>query len=701
MASRWEDAEAERFRKKYAPRWGEALALRLYTSRLIGSDSSLVLHGGGNTSVKDVRPDFFGSPREILFVKGSGWDLAAIEPEGFPALDLAALLPLRSLPRLSDEEMVNQLRTHLLDAAAPTPSIEALLHAFLPHRFVDHSHAGAILALSNQEEGEGLVREALGERVAALPWIQPGFPLAVAVARVVEEHPGCEGVVLHRHGLFTFGETARESFERHVDLVERARAFLAARCPAPAAPGTAVSRAEAGRRAARLAPILRGALARAAGNGAVPGRFLLTWSGGTETRALLDSPGAAERFDTPPLTPDHAIRIKGRPCFLDGIAWEAEDGNLRERVEQAVGRFADTYRAYVKAGIAARGERRPLDSAPRLILVPGCGLFAAGTSQAAVRIARDLGLHNLEFKAAARGLGPYRGLSDLELFRMEYWPLEQAKLGRKPRALLEGQVAVITGGAGAIGEGIAEVLVEAGAAVVLLDREGPAAAEAAARLNARTGAPVFSLEADVTAEASLQEAFEEICRRHGGLDVLVPCAGAAVAAPLLELSPRDLRRLFEVNQLGVALTLRAGGRILRAQGTGGSVVIVSSKNVLAPGAGFGAYSSTKAGAHQLGRIAALEWAAQGIHVNMVCPDAVFAHGENRSRLWQEVGPGRARARGLAPEELEDFYMQRNLLKRRVTARDVGRGVLFFASCATPTTGAVLPVDGGIAGAFPR
>ncbi|MFQ5749065.1 MAG: bifunctional aldolase/short-chain dehydrogenase [Planctomycetota bacterium] len=701
MASRWEDTEAERFRKKYAPRWGEALALRLYTSRLIGSDSSLVLHGGGNTSVKDTRPDFFSRPREVLFVKGSGWDLAAIEPEGFPALDLAALLPLRSLAELSDEEMVNQLRTHLLDAGAPTPSIEALLHAFLPHRFVDHSHAGAILALSNQEEGERWVREALGERVAALPWIQPGFPLAVAVARAVEEHPGCEGAVLHRHGLFTFGETARESFERHVALVERAREFLAARGPAPAAQGLSVSRAEAAKRAARLAPVLRGVLSRTAETDAGPGRFLLTWSGGTEIRSLLEARHAAARFDTPPLTPDHAIRIKGRPCFLEGIDWDGSEEAMRERVEQACREFADSYRAYREAGVAARGPRKPLDPAPRLILVPGCGLFAAGTSVPAARIARDLGLHNLEFKAAARGLGPYRGLSDLELFDMEYWPLEQAKLGRKPRALLEGQVAVITGGAGAVGEGIAEVLAEAGAAVVVLDREGPAAAQAAARLNARTGAPVFSLEADVTVEASLEEAFEEICRRHGGLDVLIPCAGAAAAASLLELSPRDLRRLFEVNQLGVQLTLRAGGRILHAQGTGGSVVIVSSKNVLAPGAGFGAYSSTKAGAHQLGRVAALEWAAQGIHVNMVCPDAVFGHGENPSRLWQEVGPRRARSRGLAPEELEDFYVQRNLLKRRVTARDVGRAVLFFASRATPTTGAVLPVDGGIAAAFPR
>ncbi len=484
-------------------------------------------------------------------------------------------------------------------------------------------------------------------------------------------------------------------------LAGRAREFLAARGRASAAKAAPVSRAEAGQRAARLAPVLRGALGRIAETESGPGRFVLTWSGGKETRSLLDSPQAAPLFDTPPLTPDHAIRIKGRPCFLEEIDWEGGEEVLREKVEQAVGRFARAYRAYVEAGIAARGPRQPLDPAPRLILVPGCGLFAAGTSVRGAQVARDLGLHNLEFKAVARGLGPYRGLSDLELFDMEYWSLEQAKLGRKPRALLEGQVAVITGGAGAIGEGIAEVLAEAGAAVVVLDREGPAAAEAAARLSARTGTPVSSLEADVTDESSLRETFGEICRRHGGLDILIPCAGAASTAPLLELSSHEHRRLFEVNQLGVGLTLQTGGRVLQAQGTGGAVVIVSSKNVLSPGAGFGAYSSTKAGAHQLGRIAALEWAALGIQVNMVCPDAVFGHGENRSRLWQEVGPGRARSRGLAPGELEDFYVQRNLLKRRVTARDVGRAVLFFASRATPTTGAVLPVDGGIPAAFPR
>ena len=656
------------------------LATRVRTSRELGADASLVLHGGGNTSAKGEVVDLLGRRRAVIWVKGSGWDLATIEAPGLPALDLEALRELRALDELSDEDMVRELRRCLLDPSSPTPSVETLLHAFLPHRFIDHSHADAVLALSNREDGEALCREVYGDRVVALPFIMPGFPLAKAVAEAVEAHPEVEGVLLHHHGLFTFGDSGEESLERHRELVALAEARYAedlAATRAASAPDTV--------RAAELLPRLRGAMAAAG----FPGLPILEVRDAPWIRAALAADGAEARLVSPPLTPDHSLRTKNLPCWLGA----GDD----ETLTTALADYATAYRAYVARGIASRGPRTELDPLPRVFLVPGLGLVGVGGNAKAAGIAADLAEHTVLTKTAGAGLGAYRGLDELDLFDMEYWSLEQAKLGKKQPAELEGQVALVTGGAGAIGEGIARVLLDAGAAVGVLDRDGEAASAACARL----GGACLPLAADVTDRESMAAAMETLCRRFGGLDILVPNAGLAHVAAIEELDPADWERLLAVNQTGVLLTLQEGGAVMRRQGRGGAVVLVSSKNVTAPGASFGAYSASKAGAHQLARVAALEWAGEGIAVNMVCPDAVFRHGDNPSGLWAEVGPDRARSRGMDEAELEVFYRERNLLRAEVTAEDVGRAVLFFAARRTPTTGALLPVDGGIAAAFPR
>lgn len=696
MPSRWSDDEARACLDRYAPAHGEDLALRVYTSRLIGADPALVLHGGGNVSVKAAATDLFGAPVETIHVKGSGWDLGAIEPAGLPALDLAGLRRLRALDALSDEEMVNQLRRHLFDAAAPNPSVETLLHAFLPHRFVDHSHADAILAVSNLEHGEQVVAELFGGRVVALPFVMPGFPLAKAVADAYEAHPEVEGVLLHQHGLFTFADDARESYERHIRLVDEAAAFVAAgrgpRVVVPAGFDFAAARAQA----ARLAPRLRRACARW-----MPSPPALRWLADEELAGLVAAPEAREAFVGPPLTPDHSLRTKNLPCWVEADLL-AGDEDLGVQVERAVAAYADAYRAYFARGCASRGERKALDPAPRVLLVPGAGVFAAGPDAKTAAAVADLAAHTLRTKAAAHALGPYRGLDELDLFDMEYWPLEQAKLGRKRPPALAGRVAVVTGGGGAIGEGVGRVLAGAGATVALLDLDAARAEEAAARLRAAHGPfAAFGLPCDVTDADSVEAVLAEVLRRAGGLDVLVPNAGAAHVATLEQTDPAAFRRLVEVNQTGVFLTLRAGGRVLREQGLGGSVALISSKNVLAPGASFGAYSASKAGAHQLAKVAALELADAGVRVNMVCPDAVFRHGDNPSGLWAQVGPERARSKGMDPAELEAHYRERNLLRATVDAEDVGRAVLFLATEATRTTGCTVTVDGGIAQAFGR
>ena len=696
MESCFRDAEASEFRARYAAN-GDAVALRVYTSRLIGADPELVLHGGGNTSVKARARDLFGREIDVLHVKGSGWDLASIEPAGLPALRLEPLVALRALDALSDEDMVAEQRRALLDANAPNPSIETLLHAFLPARFIDHSHADAILALTNQPDGEKRVRALYGERVAWVPYVMPGFALAKRAVEIFEKNPAVEGLVLEKHGLFTFGDDAKTSYERHIALVGRARALIAAHVegsrPLNARPVIAM------REWNEIAPVVRGALAARSADPDRPWRrVVLEHRSSDEILHFAAADQGPMLAATPPITPDHVIRTKGPYLFVERPPYANYEA-LRAKLDQEIDAYRRRYAEYFQRCAAAkRVTRTMLDPTPRVLVLPGIGLVAAGETRAAARIAADIAEHTVRTKIWASALGQYEGLSEGELFDIEYWGLEQAKLGKGQSPALAGQVALVTGGAGAIGEGVARELVRAGAQVLLVDLDEP-------RLEAtqeRVGAAACEIfRADVCDEGDVRDAFRRAAELFGGVDVVVVNAGIARAGALADLELDAFRAALDVNLTGAFLTLREGLSHLRLQGTGGNVVVVSTKNVFAPGAEFGAYSASKAGAHQLARVAALEAAAFGVRVNLVNADAVFGTRENPSGLWREVGPARAAARGLEPAQLEDFYRDRNLLHARVTPEHVGRATVFFASQETPTTGAVLPVDGGLPEAFPR
>jgi NAD(P)-dependent dehydrogenase (short-subunit alcohol dehydrogenase family) len=396
------------------------------------------------------------------------------------------------------------------------------------------------------------------------------------------------------------------------------------------------------------------------------------------------------------------IRTKGPALFLD-VPLPLEDAAaLRERLDAEVRGFRERYDAYFEEhrGRASTPITK-LDSSPRVVLVPGVGLFAAGPTARDARIAADIAEHTLRAKALAAGIGTYTGLADADLFDMEYWSLEQAKLGKAKESPLAGQVALVTGAAGAIGFAVCEKLVGAGAHVVVTDLSAERIAEAVRDLDPKGRGVATGIVMDVTDERSVATAFAEACRRYGGIDVLVLNAGVAHVSPIEATDPAAFRRVLDINLVGYFLVLREGAALLRRQGTGGNVVVNSSKNVFGPGADFGAYSASKAGAHQLGKVAALELAGAGVRVNMVNADAVFGDAHRPSGLWQEVGPARARSRGLDPAALEDYYRGRNLLRARVTGAHVGNAVVFFASNLTPTTGATLPVDGGVPEAFPR
>lgn len=688
VEDRYDDAEAE----AAVARWSDVprdVALRVHTSRLIGADPALVLHGGGNTSVKSTVVDVLGEPREALFVKGSGWDLAHLEPAGLPAVDLDFVRRLRRLEALDDDAMVNALRTHLFDAGAPNPSIETLLHAFLPHRFVDHSHADAILALTNRPDGAEVVRRVLGDDVVLVPYVMAGFELARVAADLHDAHPGCTAMVLLHHGLFTFGETAEASYRRHVELVRRAEQALAEAnsrqtfvLPEP------VRHEEAAATAGALLPALRGVLTQRGGGR----RKVLHWAGDEEILELLADQRLPQWARSGPLTPDHVIRTKPQPMVLgtppDGPA-------VAEFLHDAVDAYVDAYQAYVES--CATGPYVAIDPTPTVIWWPGVGLITAGRSAAEARQTADIARHTLRTKRLGHALGPLEGLPPSELFAMEYWPLEQRKLAR-PEDPLARRVALITGGAGAIGVGIARQLLALGAHVVLTDIDPQRLETARAELDHPALATVRH---DVRSGTSTREAFAEAARCFGGVDLVVINAGIAAGGTLDTLSEADWAASTAVNLDGARHTLTTAAAVLRQQGHGGDLVMISTKNVPAPGAGFGAYSATKAAAHQLARVAALELAADDIRVNLVAPDAVFAEGAVPSGLWQHVGPSRARARGMSADDLPAYYQQRNLLKARIDGSDVGRAVAFFALRQTPTTGAVLPVDGGLPGAFPR
>ncbi len=662
---------------RWGDEWGPRLARRCYTAQLLGADPTLVLHGGGNTSVKGPFTDETGQVHEALFVKGSGWDLASIEPPGHPAVDLTRLRPLRALDTLDDAQMVNAHRTRLFDASAPSPSVETLLHAFLPHRFIDHSHANAIVALTNLAEGRRHVEAALGglPEVAVVDYVMPGFALAKACADAVDAHPDCIGLVLLKHGLFTFGDTARESYERHVLLVDRARRYLAENAPAPAVPEADLDRAR--ERARQALPTLRKLLQK---------RWIFDFRVDAGLLAALEHEDLAHFARSGPLTPDHVIRTKARPWIPGDDPAESLDA------------YHAAYRSYVEANLPRHPGVQHLDPDPRVIWMPGIGVFGLGNTAKAAAIAADIAEHTLRVKHQAAALGPYQGLPEPDLFDMEYWSLEQAKLGTRTEPPLARKVAWVTGGAGAIGVGIAAELLASGAHVALVDRDADRLAQAVDLLD---DPRVMPLQADVTDLDSVRRALDTTVLRFGGVDLLVLGAGIAVCAPITDTSPEQFDRVVSVNLGGVHRCLSAGARLLQEQGRGGQIVLISSKNVLGPGAEFGAYSASKAAAHQLCKVAALELAPHRIRVNFVAPDAVFAEGPIRSGLWEEVGPDRARAKGLAEDALAEHYRQRNLLQTRITGRDVGRAVVFFATEQTPTTGATLPVDGGVPGAFPR
>ncbi|MEZ4379899.1 MAG: bifunctional aldolase/short-chain dehydrogenase [Nannocystaceae bacterium] len=697
MRSAWSDDAASELlaelTERYPARCNRDVALRVYTSRLIGREPGLVLHGGGNTSVKTTLLDDLGEPCEVLCVKGSGWDLGAIDVPGLPAVRLRSLQALRRLDALDDAAMVNAARTRLLDASAPNPSVEALLHAFLPHRFIDHSHADAILSLVDQPGAKELAGEVFGGRLAVVPYVMPGFALAKLAAEVAEAHPECEGLLLLQHGLFTFGASARESYERHIAAVTAAERHIAGRRRAVdlgRAAATAADEAVSEARWSAWAPHIRGVLGLPdAGEGAASGgrRYVLHRRTSPAIRAFVDQP-AARLLDLcarGPATPDHVIRTKQRPLVLD-FAADLGGASLRRAFTAAIAAYRRSYAGYFRRQTEGRALARvALDPDPRVLLIPGVGLIGVGVDDRAARVAADLYEHTIAVITDAEAVGRYQALPEADIFDMEYWPLEQAKLGRKVERALGGRVVLISGAASGIGRACARRFAAAGAALFLVDRDAAPLAEVAAELGAAHAV------VDVGDREAVARAVGACVRRYGGLDGLVANAGYAPQAAIAACPREVLEESLRVNLLGQQWLAAAATAVMRAQGRGGFLLFNASKAAFNPGRDFGPYAVAKAGVIALMKQYALEHGEEGIRSNAINADRV------RTGLFPEdVVAARAQARGLAP----DAYFRANLLRREVTADDVAEAFLYLA-CAPSTTAAVLTVDGGNIAASPR
>jgi rhamnose utilization protein RhaD (predicted bifunctional aldolase and dehydrogenase)/NAD(P)-dependent dehydrogenase (short-subunit alcohol dehydrogenase family) len=677
MKSAWNDRDAQAIVDRYAA-VGADLALRVYTSRLLGRDPRLVLHGGGNTSVKAVMADLLGDDAEVICIKGSGADMAAIEPAGLPAVRLGPLRKLRARKALSDEEMVRVQRANLLDPGAPNPSVETLLHAFLPHKFVDHTHSTAVLSLVDQPDGEAICADVYDGRATVVPYIMPGFALAKAAAEVFEKKPDVEGLILHKHGIFTFGATAREAYERMIELVTRAEeriarhrkaAFVTAQLP------------QATAALAAAAPALRGAASlRDEKHEGAWRRLILDFRA---TPAILNYVNGAEvaRYSQAGVvTPDHTIRTKNWPLLVPAPA----DGKLddfKRATRAAVAAFVDNYKAYFsRNNTRVGGIKTMLDPLPRVALVPGLGLFGLGRSKKDARVAADLAESAIATITDAEGIGRFESISEADMFDMEYWSLEQAKLGTAKELPLAGQIAAITGAAGSIGFATARAFAAAGAEVALLDIDEAAAQ---ARAKAISGA-ALAVRCDVTDAASVHAAFDRIAETFGGVDIVVSNAGAAWQGRIGEVDEATLRKSFELNFFGHQRVAQAAVKLMLAQGTGGCLLFNVSKQAVNPGPNFGPYGLPKAATLFLVRQYAVDYGSEGIRANAVNADRIRS-----GLLTDDFIAERAKARGVSEKD----YMTGNLLGREVTADDVAQAFLTQA-LALKTTADVTTVDGG-------
>ena len=670
----------------------------VYRSNLLGRDRTIANWGGGNTSMKTVEKDFRGRETSVMWVKGSGSDLATMKGQNFTALRLDDVLPLMERDEMSDEDMVAYLTHCMMDSQHPRMSIETLLHAFLPFKHVDHTHPDAIISICCADNGREIAQEIYGDRFVWVPYVRPGFQLSKMIAESVQKNPQAELVLMEKHGLVTWGETSEESYHNTLNIIQEAEDYIAQRIEANKAhlfggeKVQALSGEERRNVAAEIMPVVRGLVSR-------DNKMILNFDDADDVLTFVNGADSGELSQVGAACPDHLVHTKRVPLFVD---WDPATKNVTEllnRLEMGIDRYKEEYEAYFHKHKSDSDTM--FEPVPRVILIPGVGMVTTGKTKAMAEVSAALYHRAIAVMTGATVLGNFVSLNEAESFGVEYWPLELYKLTlAPPEAEFSRHVAFITGGAGAIGRKTARRLIESGAHVVLADLNSEGAEKVAQELNEYAGeGRALAIKMDVTDEDMVRAAYRETVLYYGGVDILVNNAGLATSSPFEETTTEEWTLNMNVLATGYFLVAREAYRLMKQQKLGGAMVFVGSKNSIYAGKNAAAYSTAKAAEVHLARCIAAEGGAYGIRVNSVLPDAVLEGSAIWNSKWREE---RAASYGIEPDQLEAHYRNRTTLNVNVFPEDVAEAIAFLASSnAAKTTGCTITVDGGVPAAFTR
>ncbi len=670
MKNNWSDSEAKKYIKKYKSLgYSSDMALRVYTTRLLGRNKELVLHGGGNTSVKTSIKDIDGKKYEVLCVKGSGWDMAEIEPEGLPAVKLQPLLSLKKKKYLSDEDMVSYQKRNLINIKSPNPSVETFLHAFLPFKFVDHTHSDAIMNVTNRPGSLNFCKKIFGKKVSIVPYVMPGFGLAQKINEVYNKNPNINCLVLMNHGIFTFANNAKEAYGlmiKYVSLAERAIVKLKTKKIKQIVNYSTKFNAQ------DVSPILRGLLSEKNEE-----KFILNFRINKNLKYFINGKNVKSYSSRGTATPDHVIRVKPFPLVIT----PKKNSTIQEfkiSAEKAFKNYRKKYVNYFNINKnKVKGKKIMLDTSPRVILVQNVGMFSVGKDLKSAKIAGDLTETNARVISSVEETSTYKFIPEKDLFDVEYWSLEQAKI-KKQKKLLEGNVVVITGSTGTIGFETYKIFKSYGAEVVLLDFNRNKLSELQSKISDTC------IYCDVTNKKSVENAFSEICKKFGGIDILISNAGTAPSGTIGEVNDDLLRKSFEINFFSHQNCASEAVKIMKKQNINGCLLFNISKQAVNPGKNFGPYGLPKSALLSLCKQYAVDYGSFGIRSNGVNADRI------RSGLMTDkMIKNRAKARSVTTDD----YMKGNLLLNEVKAEDVAKA-FFHLAISKKTTGAVLTVDGG-------
>lgn len=668
----------------------------VYRSNLIGSDRRVCNWGGGNTSSKEITTDFRGREIEVMYVKGSGSDLASMEAKHFTGLRLDDIRPLFEKEEMPDDEMVAYLANCMIDAKAPRPSIETLLHAFLPFKHVDHTHPDSIISLCCADNGQEIAKDIFGDTFVWVPYIRPGFTLSKMIAQGVLDHPNAELVLMEKHGLVTWGATQEECYAKTIEMINKAAVYIEQKASEqPLFGGEKVQSLESNKRrelVAHLMPAVRGAVSDSK-------RMILTFDDADDVLSFVNANNSHALSQVGAACPDHLVHTKMTPLFIDWTPSAEDIEGLKQAVIQGIDDYKKQYQAYFDQN-AHEGDVM-FEAAPRVILIPGIGMINTGKSHAMSLVSGALYHRAIAVMRGATSLGQFVSLSASESYNVEYWPLELYKLSLAPAETeFSRQIALITGGAGGIGSETARRLVSEGAHVVLADLNLEGAQKVADEINQQYGAHrALAVQMDVTSEEQVAQAYAETAIHYGGIDIIVNNAGLATSSKFEDTTLKEWNLNMNVLGTGYFLVAREAFKIMKEQALGGSMVFIGSKNSIYAGKSVTAYSSAKALEAHLARCIAAEGGEHGIRVNTILPDAILQGSAIWNSNWRNE---RAAAYGIEPDQLEEHYRQRTTLLVNIYPKDIAEGIAFFASSkAEKTTGCMLTIDGGVPAAFTR